>query len=317
VSVPSMPLFCGDYLKDTTDLTLEEHGAYLMILMITWATGGKPLPDDDARMAKRLSVTKDRWVNKLKPVLSQFFDLSRGTWRNERLEREWNYVQAVIAKRREAGAKGGSAPKNGPNGPNFQAASRENFSQNGDANPRKDNETTKANGADLLKQNGSTHTHTSSAYAEESKVESVCDVGVSPRETHTPPPPDSLPAKTNVVKFVSPADRQPMPATWVLPEKWRAAAADAGLSTPELSALKFRDHWRDKGAVKDEAGWYSAWEWWFRKDIEWERKHGQQHHNTGRRTKSGGGLAAYAHAEMQHDPGFAEDHQDDGRWREL
>jgi uncharacterized protein YdaU (DUF1376 family) len=160
-----MPLFCGDYLKDTTDLTLEEHGAFMMILMITWATGGKPLPDDDARMAKRLSIPRDRWVKKLKPVLSQFFDLSGGTWRNERLEREWAYVQEVIAKRREAGAKGGRAPKNGPNGPNSRVYTSENFSENYDANPRKNNETSKANGSAELKQNGSTHPHTS-AYAE-------------------------------------------------------------------------------------------------------------------------------------------------------
>jgi len=168
-----MPLFCGDYLKDTTKLKLEHHGAYLMILMITWAEGGQPLSDDPDEMATRLRITKERWLTKIRPVLAQFFDLSSGTWRNERLEREWNYVQGVIAKRRAAGAMGGRSSKNGPrNGPGNSHFSDEsvhcNTEENGATNPRKDNETSKANGSDLLKQNGSTHPHTYTLHVEDS-----------------------------------------------------------------------------------------------------------------------------------------------------
>lgn len=77
----SMPLYCDAYLADTMGLTLEEHGAYLKILMVTWRNNGKPLADDDKRLARMLGVTVARWKEKLRPVVAQFFDLSEGTLR--------------------------------------------------------------------------------------------------------------------------------------------------------------------------------------------------------------------------------------------
>lgn len=91
-------------------------------------------------------------------------------------------------------------------------------------------------------------------------------------DTHTIPPS----AFSNVVPISPPGGRQPMPAGWVPPEPWRRWAIGEGLETPELSALKFCDYWRDKRALKDEAGWWSAWQWWVGKDIQWERKHGRK-----------------------------------------
>jgi len=102
-----MPLFCGDYLGDTMHLSLEEHGAYLKLLMITWRNAGQALPDDDKRIARMLGVTVARWTDKLRPVIAEFFDLSAGTWRNERLEKEWKFVEERAANSRANGAQGG------------------------------------------------------------------------------------------------------------------------------------------------------------------------------------------------------------------
>jgi uncharacterized protein YdaU (DUF1376 family) len=167
MSIPSMPLFCGDYLADTKHLTLEQHGAYCLLLMITWRNNGRALPDDDGLLARYLAITKDRWLKKIRPALAPLFDLTGGTWRSVRLEREWEYVRERIAAQRANGAKGGRPPKNGPNGPDFQASSRENFSENGDANTLKNNETTKPNGFSSLNPTETTQPHTSPAYAEE------------------------------------------------------------------------------------------------------------------------------------------------------
>jgi hypothetical protein len=104
--------------------------------------------------------------------------------------------------------------------------------------------------------------------------ESVCDVGVNPREEHTQAPPDSSETKaapatqaSNVVPFVPPGGRQPLPAGWVPSGEQMALARSLGLKAPEMTVLKFRDYWRRKGTARDEAGWCDAWEWWVRKDV--------------------------------------------------
>jgi len=102
-----MPVFCDAYFGDTMHLSLEEHGAYLKLLMVTWRNNGTPLVDDNARLARMLGITVDRWRKKLRPVLEPFFDLSEGTWRQARLEKEWRMTQKFIESRRENGKKGG------------------------------------------------------------------------------------------------------------------------------------------------------------------------------------------------------------------
>lgn len=98
---PAMPLFCDAYLADTMHLSLEEHGAYLKLLMITWRNNGKPLPDDDGRLARMLGITPAKWRTKLRPVLAPFFDLSEGAWRQKRLEKEWRISQKISEAQRE------------------------------------------------------------------------------------------------------------------------------------------------------------------------------------------------------------------------
>lgn len=143
---PAMPLFCGDYLAATVGLSLEQSGAFLHILMAIWASGGKPIADDDEFLARICRVTRDRWQKKIRPALAPLFDLSGGTWRNERLEREWTYVQGRIEAQRANGAKGGRPPKNGPNGPNLPTENREENTKTSDAKPLKYNDTPKPNG---------------------------------------------------------------------------------------------------------------------------------------------------------------------------
>lgn len=87
-SLPYMPLWCSDYLGDTSHLTLEEHGAYLKILIVTWKAECRPFADDPERMSAILGIAPARW-RKIRETLAPFFDLAGGTWRSPRQEEEW------------------------------------------------------------------------------------------------------------------------------------------------------------------------------------------------------------------------------------
>lgn len=116
-----MPVFPDALIGDTTDLSIEEFGAYVMILMVTWRNNGRPLADDPVRMARICRLSEKRWAEKVRPVISRFFDLSEGTWRQARLEKEWNYVANQRAIQSEKGKKGGR-PKSLENNDSDKAA---------------------------------------------------------------------------------------------------------------------------------------------------------------------------------------------------
>lgn len=98
-ATPSIPLFGDAYLADTRHLSLEEHGAYLQLLMIAWRTEGCCLPDDDSRLARMLGVTAARW-RKLKPTVMAFWTLDGGQWKQARLSKERQFVEEKRAKNR-------------------------------------------------------------------------------------------------------------------------------------------------------------------------------------------------------------------------
>jgi uncharacterized protein YdaU (DUF1376 family) len=101
-----MPLFCDAYLADTMHLTNEESGCYLKLLMVTWRNNGQPLPDDDIRLARTLSVSMNKWHH-LRPRMVEFFDISDGTWRQKRLEKEWTFCQKAYEENVRKGRLGG------------------------------------------------------------------------------------------------------------------------------------------------------------------------------------------------------------------
>jgi len=80
-----MPLFIGDYLRDTTRLTTEKHGAYLLLIMDYWINGAPP--DDDEVLASITKMQLPAW-RKTRPSLVQLFNVVDGFWHHKRIDEE-------------------------------------------------------------------------------------------------------------------------------------------------------------------------------------------------------------------------------------
>src|ERR1700675_2869258 len=95
-----MPLHIGDYHADTTHLTRDQHGAYILLLMAYWRRGG-PLPADDVRLAIITKSTVREW-SKLRNVMLEFFLEKDGLWYQKRADEE--LVKAVARTEAKAAA---------------------------------------------------------------------------------------------------------------------------------------------------------------------------------------------------------------------
>lgn len=101
-ATPAIPFFGDAYLADTRHLSLEEHGAYLQLMMIAWRSPDCSLPDDDSRLARMLGITASRWA-KLRPTIMAFWKLENGVWTQKRLRKERTFVEDKREKNSKAG----------------------------------------------------------------------------------------------------------------------------------------------------------------------------------------------------------------------
>jgi len=99
---PALPLFTDAYIADTAHLTNEEHGVYLRLLMFAWRTEACALPDNDARLALMVGVTKGKW-NKMKPTIMSFWRLSDEGWTQKKLTSQRAFVSKQREQKRIAG----------------------------------------------------------------------------------------------------------------------------------------------------------------------------------------------------------------------
>jgi uncharacterized protein YdaU (DUF1376 family) len=99
---PSLPLFTDAYLGDTTHLSTFEHGAYLLLLIVSWRSAGCCLPDDDALLARYARMTRDKW-RRTRPILAPFFTIEDGFWHQARLQDEFQHLQSQKVNASNAG----------------------------------------------------------------------------------------------------------------------------------------------------------------------------------------------------------------------
>jgi uncharacterized protein YdaU (DUF1376 family) len=105
-----MPLYVGDYLRDTRHLTTLEHGAYLLLIMEYWSKGR--LPTDDKNLRKICEISPYLW-RRHRSVLAALFGPG---WRHERIEQELKKANELRLKRAVYGARGGRVSRGRDNG---------------------------------------------------------------------------------------------------------------------------------------------------------------------------------------------------------
>ncbi|CAL8974506.1 hypothetical protein RHODGE_RHODGE_03304 [Rhodoplanes serenus] len=99
---PWMPLYIADYRADTSHLNAAEHGAYLLLIMHYWTTGG--LPDDDRQLARIACMTTAEW-RRARSTVAAFFEAG---WRHKRIDRELARVDETSSKYAERARKAAS-----------------------------------------------------------------------------------------------------------------------------------------------------------------------------------------------------------------
>lgn len=98
-----MPLYIGDYLRDTTRLTTLEHGAYVLLLMDAWVNG--PTPDNDQVLASITKTSPSQW-RKLRDTLAAYFDIEDGHWHQQRVEKERAKAVWLVNAKKTSGTLG-------------------------------------------------------------------------------------------------------------------------------------------------------------------------------------------------------------------
>lgn len=108
---PWMPLYVGDYIRDTRHLSQGQHGAFLLLICHQWVTG-KPIPLDENQIFRITGGFSEAEKNDTLFILNEFFEKTANGYINRKVEsvREVQEARSEIAS--ENGKKGGRPKKN-------------------------------------------------------------------------------------------------------------------------------------------------------------------------------------------------------------
>ncbi|AMN43142.1 YdaU family protein [Rhodoplanes sp. Z2-YC6860] len=104
---PWFPLFVADYRGGTLDLSLEQHGCYLLLLMTAWQRADNALPNDMRLIRAVLPAMHGHAFNRIvPPLLDRFWTLGDDNcWRNPRLDAERQKTDKRSANARQSAGK--------------------------------------------------------------------------------------------------------------------------------------------------------------------------------------------------------------------
>lgn len=102
-----MPLYIGDFMRDTAGMETEMIGAVVLLYLRIWSKDG-PLPDNNEKLGRICQMPSDRFAE-IREEISFLFDVNDGDWtHNELLAERAKWVE-TRRKKSEAGRVGGNA----------------------------------------------------------------------------------------------------------------------------------------------------------------------------------------------------------------
>jgi uncharacterized protein YdaU (DUF1376 family) len=119
---PWMPLYIGDYLKDTAGLTQAEHGAYIRLIMFYWNNSG-PIPDDMAKIYRATGAISPEEQSNARSILQAFFKHEDGEYHHKRIDAEIARSIDGALKRKAKAFKASKARWDAPSIPTSNATS--------------------------------------------------------------------------------------------------------------------------------------------------------------------------------------------------
>lgn len=104
MSFAYMPIYTGDYVRDTRHLSPQEHGCYFLLLMHCWDTQG-PVPLDERRICAILNARSGDEIETVRRVLAEFFVKMDDGYYNKRIMEEIERHNSISSKRKDAADK--------------------------------------------------------------------------------------------------------------------------------------------------------------------------------------------------------------------
>lgn len=104
MSFAFLPLYTGDYLRDTRHLTPMRHGTYLLALMYCWDTQS-PMPMDEQECAGICNCRSADEIEGMRYILQRYFVKMDDGWYNKRMTEIVAHAERVSSARSEGGLK--------------------------------------------------------------------------------------------------------------------------------------------------------------------------------------------------------------------
>ena len=107
-----MPVYIGDYIKDTMGLSAKEHGCYFLLLMNYWVEGYLNDDIEELLIVCRLQADEKRVLEK---ILKKFFQHQNGHYIQKRIEEEIRKAHNIRDRNQKNAASRWSNIKSVPN----------------------------------------------------------------------------------------------------------------------------------------------------------------------------------------------------------